>query len=958
MALKLLDEFSKVIATRSAVNPIFLTALTMFRVFAIPLCKIVNFSLKGKGPPHNFLFVQHAVIFIFFAVFAHCAAAQVEPRVSPPTGVLPVKADTVIAPLDSVVIAADTLKKPSDSVSTTQQRGDIETTINYSAKDSIRASFDNQLVWLYGDAKIVYGEIELEADEIMIDYANSTLSAHGRRDSLGQRIGYPVFKNGSELYETKDIIYSFKTKRARITEVVTTQGESYIHGDIVYKNEKGELLSIRNTYTTCNLEHPHYEIRATKTKAIPNDKIVAGPFYVKFNDIPLPLGFLFGMFPSPQRSASGIIIPQYGEERRRGFNLRGGGYFFDINEYVKLALTGDVYSKGGHALYANSTYMKRYKYTGSVNFGYSKNPDGDDKIETKNFTEDFRITWTHTPQSKGTGRFSASVNAATATYNQNNYLGYGTANSTYNNASFNNITAKLSSNISYSKRFGSSPFSLGLNLSHNQDLQTKLVDLLLPNLTFNMTNIYPFQRKNGKTGMLDNFSIAYSMAAVNRVTNNLGRIPQDATKDSIAAFTMSNFSQFFADGRKGMRHQIPASFSFKAMRYFTISPSFNYEEKWYGEQLVYRYDNADKKLLVTDTVGGFHRISNYSVSAGITTRIYGMYLMKNKASNIKAIRHVVNPTVSFGFTPDFRQDPNYFYKYKVRSTSSTAQPGDSTTMYQDRFTGSVYGGSTPGHSGSIGFGIGNNLEMKVQKPQDSVARKVMLLNNLSISSSYNLIAERFKLAPFALSANTNILNNLINMNVSATVDPYYYKKIDEDGTEERVDTYAWEMGGIGRLTNATLALSTNLNPKARSKETTSREKISKSDLPEQEKQFLLANPDAYVDFEIPWSMNISYTMGYSHTINTDPTINQSVTLTGDVSLSASWKVTYSTGFDFQAQKFTISNFGIARDLHCWTMRLNWTPFGRYQQYNFTVAVKSSILSDLKLERRKPFFDNL
>ncbi|MGC3943995.1 MAG: putative LPS assembly protein LptD [Chryseolinea sp.] len=958
MTLKLLEEFSKVIATSSAVNPIFLTALTMFRVFAIPLCKIVNFSLKGKGPADNFLPVQRAVIFIFFVVCAHSTLAQLEPRVKTPPGLLPVKADTVktpSAPRDSVLIASDTLKKPHDSVSV-QRRGDIETTINYSAKDSIRASIDGKLVWLYGDAKIVYGEIELEAEEIMIDYANSTLSAHGIRDSLGQRVGYPVFKNGSELYETKDIIYNFKTKRARITEVVTTQGDSYLHGDIVYKNEKGELLSIRNSYTTCNLEHPHYEIKATKTKAIPNDKIVAGPFYVQFNDIPLPLGFLFGMFPSPQRSASGIIVPQYGEERRRGFNLRNGGYFFDISEYWKLALTGDVYSKGGHALYVNSNYMKRYKYTGTVNFGYSKNPDGDDKIETKNFTEDFRITWTHSPQSKGTGRFSASVNAATSTYNQNNYLGYGTQGGTYNNPNLNNITAKLSSNISYSKRFGTSPFSMGVNVSHNQDLQTKVVDLLLPNISLNMTNIYPFQRKDGRTGPLDNLSVSYSMAAMNRVTNNLGRIPPTATKDSIAAFNMSNFSKFFADGRKGMRHQIPTSFSFKVLRFLTISPSFNYEEKWYGEQITWDYASETDSTVVKKSIDkGFHRVANYSVSAGLTTRIYGMYTMKNKMSSIKAIRHVVNPSISFGYTPDYRGNTDYFTALEKKYTTD---PANNQTIYYDRYQGSVYGGSTLGRSGAIGFGIGNNLEMKVQKPADSVARKVMILNNLSINSSYNIMADSFKLAPFSISANTNILNNLINLNVSTSIDPYSIFT-DGEGVQTRTKNYAWKSGqGLGRITTATMALSTNLNPKARSKDTSSREKISKSDLPEQEKQFLLANPDAYVDFEIPWSMNISYNLSYSNPLNSSPQVTQTINMQGDVSLSAAWKVTYSTGFHFESKEFTQTNFGIARDLHCWTLRLNWTPFGRFQQYNFTIAVKSSILSDLKLERRKPFFDNL
>ncbi len=930
----------------------------------------MNFSLKGKEQAPNFVLVRYLLLFIFAVVNGQLVNAQVEPGVKTPSEILPLKVDTTGIKPDSTTLLADTLRTPADSAKA--PKGDIETTINYSARDSIRADINGKLVWLYGDAKIVYGEIELEADEILIDYANKTLTAHGTRDSLGQRVGFPIFKNGSELYETKDIIYNFETKRARISEVVTTQGDAYLHGDLVYKNEKGELLSLHNSYTTCNLEHPHFRIIATKTKAIPNDKIVAGPFYMEFNDIPLPIGFLFGMFPSPQRSASGIIVPSYGEERRRGFNLRGGGYFFDISEYIKVALTGDIYTKGGHALYVNSSYMKRYKYNGTVNFAYSKNPDQDDKIETKGFTKDFRLTWTHSPQSKGTGRFSASVNAATATFNQNNNLSYGTQGNVYNSASLNNITAKLSSNVSYSKRFAGTPFSLGLNLNHNQDLQTKVVDLLLPNISLNMTNIYPFQRKNGQTGPLDNFSISYSMNAQNRVTNNLGRIPVTATRDSIAPFSFSNFGRFFSDGRKGMRHSIPASFSFKALRFLTISPSATYEEKWYGEQYRWGYDK-DNHLVRLDTAKGFHRISNYSFSASIATRIYGMYTSKKKTSNVKAIRHIINPTLSFGYTPDFTTNTAYFQKLDKRVARSGTDPfvidqppsvdlPATEYIYQDRYQGTVYGGSTPGRSGSIGFGIGNNVEMKVQKPQDSVARKVMLLNNLSINSSYNIIADSFKLAPISLSANTNILDNLLNINLSASLDPYYIQKIvdEEDGevTEVRRDRLAWKTGSIGRITSATLAMSTNLNPKARSKETSSREKIGKSDLPEQEKEFLLQNPDAYVDFDIPWSMNLSYNLSYSRGLNASPNITQTLNMSGDVSLSASWKVTFSTGYHFEEGEFTQTDIGIARDLHCWTMRLNWTPFGRFQQYNFTIAVKSAVLQDLKLERRKPFFDNL
>ncbi len=336
-----------------------------------------------------------------------------------------------------------------------------------------------------------------------------------------------------------------------------------------------------------------------------------------------------------------------------------------------------------------------------------------------------------------------------------------------------------------------------------------------------------------------------------------------------------------------------------------------------------------------------------------------MYISKNPNRKVKAIRHVMNPSISFGYTPDYRYNKNYFQKLPQWINGKR----DSTKfIFQSIHEGTLYGGSGTGHSSSIGFSLGNNIEMKVQGKEDSVARKVMLLNNLSISTSYNVIADSFNLAPVSIAANTNVLNNLINMNFSATLDPYaygtYVNPETKLTTERRLKTLAWANQKVGRITSASLALSSNLNPKARSKETSSREKIGKSDLPEQEKQYLLKNPNAYIDFDIPWSLNMSYNLSYSHGTNSKPNVTQTAQGSGDLSLSEKWKVTYSTGYDFKAAQFTQTSLGISRDLHCWTMHLNWIPFGRFQSFNFTINVKAAILQDLKLERRKSFVDNL
>lgn len=942
----------------------------MFKLFAITLRKVENFSLKPKDLTINSGPVRYSVIFIAaFLFIAVPTVAQVERPLKNPARPLPIKTDTVGVKSDSLRISADSLVSPSDTLrakndSIPPRKSDIETTINYTARDSIRATFDGKQIWLFGEAKIKYGEIELEAEEIVIDYANSTVTAQGVRDSLGNRIGYPLFKNGSELYETKGIIYNFKTKRARIMEVVTQQGEAIMHSGVAFKNDQNEIFSVRNRYTTCNLEHPHYSIRATKTKAIPNDKIVAGPFYMEFNDIPLPAGFLFGMFPAQRESKSGIIFPSYGEERRRGFNLRNGGYFFDINEYVKLAVMGDIYSKGGHALYVISNYMKRYAYNGSFNFTYSKNRMGTN-IEDTDVSNDFRLTWSHSPQSKGTGRFAASVNAATSTFNKNNNMMYGTSND-FSSSSLNNISTKLNSNVSYNKRFTGTPFSAGVNLSHSQDLQTGLVDIPAPNLSVNMTNIYPFQRK-GKTSSLDNVSIGYAMTATNRITNNLGRMSPTATKDSIAPFTFDNLPFFLENARKGIRHSMPLSYSFKMLKHFTMSPSVNYEEKWYFESLNWAYDKASKSAVIVDTSRTFNRIANYSFSTGLTTRIYGMYFFKNKLSKVKAIRHIINPSVSFGYTPDFTNDSRYFFKETLKFKGTEV---DSAVILKERHQGFVYGASTQGRAGAIGFTLGNNLEMKVKGAKDTVERKVMLLNNFSIGGSYNLMAEEFKLSTISISANTNILNNMLNVNLSATLDPYQYR-MDSVGvtgtgenevtkyTEVRHNRYAWNTGGgLGRITNATLAVNTNLNPKMRNKEAATREKVAQSNIPENEKQHIIQNPHAYIDFDIPWSLNIGYNLNYGHSVNQKPNITQTLQFSGDISVSQKWKITYNSGYHFESKEFTQTNLGISRELHCWQMNLMWVPFGRFQSYNFTIAVKASVLQDLKLERRRPFLDNL
>lgn len=932
----------------------------MSEVFAITLRKVVNFSLKAKyleikpeGVGKHFFFIFSILSFLSISGYA-----QVENPIKAPALVIRTPLDTIPADSarllnknDTLINKTDSLGIRQDTLKTPPPKSDIETTIFYSARDSINSSLESKIIKLYGNAKITYGEIQLEADEIIIDYENSTITARGQLDSLGHRVGYPVFKNGNELYETRDIVYNFKSKKAKISEVVTQQGDGIVHGDVVYKNDKNELFTIGNAYTTCNLAHPHFRIISHKAKAIPNDKIVTGPFYMELLDVPLPLGFAFGMFPAQRQSASGIIVPSYGEEVRRGFFLKHGGYYFDISDYIKVALTGDLYSKGSSAMYINSIYRKRYAYNGSLNFSMTNNRLSQN-IEDNQKIRDFRIAWSHSPQSKGTGRFSASVNAATSSFTNNNLMGINT-NPTA--TSMDNSSRKLSSNVSYSKTFRGTPFSMGINMRHNQDLVTKRVDLPLPDVSFNVNNIYPFKKSNKE--VLENLVFKYTAKGTNQITNSLG--PIGDVLDSIIPFNFDNLSTFLKNSRKAVRHEIPLTTSVKALKHFTLSPSINYNEVWYFEKLNWGLDESKEKAIVLDTIQQFNRISNYSTSISLNTRIYGMYISKNPNRKIKAIRHVVNPSVSYSYQPDFT-DPKFGYFQTFKTTSGAI-------IQKSRHEGTqfAYGSSAQNRQSAMSLSVGNNLEMKIKNPGDSVARKISLLNNLSISTSYNFAADSFKLSPISLSANTNVLNDKININMSASLDPYKYRT-DSIGTlktnlgqiyETKISKFTWRDGfSPGQITSLNLSFSTNLSPKGKEKDADTRSKISQSNISQSDKEFFLQNPDSYIDFSIPWNLRVNYNLSYSKRGRQKSAITQGVQFNGDLSLTEKWKITFNSGYDLKNKDFTLTSININRDLHCWQVSLGWTPFGTFQSYNFSIGVKSGMLRDLKLDRTRSFFD--
>jgi len=865
------------------------------------------------------------------------------------------------AELDSanIGLSADTLV--TDSIPQ-QPIGDIKTIVKYSSKDSMTINMITKDVKMYGTAKIEYTPISIAAEEVTVNWQESLMKAEGIVDSTGNKIGTPIFVNGASTYQTDQIQYNFKTEKASITGLVTTQGEGYIHADKVFKNAKGELFNQTTHYTTCNLAHPHYSIKARKVKIIPGKEMISGPFNMVINDVPLPLGFIFGMFPDQQERNSGVIVPTFGEETRRGFFLREGGYYFAFNDYLNLELTGDIYTKGGWAVKAASLYKKRYRYSGNILFNTTKLITEDEGTLDKTVSSDYRFSWSHNPISRGTGRFSASVNIASSTYNLNNALP----------DQNDQIKANLSSSVNYSKSFAGTPFSIGLSGRFNQNLSTEVADILLPDFNFNVQNIYPFKKK-GSSGRAwyEKINFRYTMVATNKITNRIRTVDGDSIYD----LNSETLPFLFSQASNGFNHTIPISTSLKLLKHFKINPSFNYQETWYFKKLDYKYDQTTKSV-VTDTLRGFNALRSYQAAIGLSSVVYGT-VFTDREFGVQAVRHQLIPALSYSYRPDFG-DPKFDYFQEVQVDSL----GNTNTFA--RYTGFVYGQPRSGESSSIGLSLTNTLEMKYRNKEDTTgkAEKIILLRNFGLSTSYNMLADSFKLSPISLNATTNLLNNKslgkgatttgINLNFRGTIDPYLYV-LDSSTTNElgeitvyqrRLNQFKFSNGqGLGQFSSFTVALSTGFRAKTRGSAQGERGSGNIDATPtnsvkeEQDLNEFQENPDLYIDFKIPWSINFSYNVNFARAGFNESKVTQSLRFNGDLSLTPKWKVTFNSGYDFERKKFNETRLGITRDLHCWEMRLDWVPYGRYQSYNFTIRAKSSLLQDLKISKRRNATDS-
>lgn len=792
------------------------------------------------------------------------------------------------------------------------------------AKDSTIYSFDGKKMFLYGDATVTYQKIELKSQYIEFDMEKKEVFARGVPDSTGKIIGRPIFKEGSQTYTMDNIFYNFNSKKAKITGVVTEQDGGFMHGEITKKMEDNTVNISNGKFTTCDQLHPHYYIAITKGKVIPNDKIIAGPAYLVIEDVPLPLGIPFGFFPNTRNRASGVIIPSYGEEARRGVYLKDGGFYFGISDYFDLLLKGDIYSFGSWALRTQSTYRQRYRFTGNFGVDFSKNI-----INDTTATNSYNIRWTHTqdPKASPNSMFSANVNFGSTNYNR------------YNAQSIDNyLSNNVNSSISYSRNFVGTPFRMSSSFKHSQNNITKLVSLDFPSLSINMDKIYPFKKESnvGSPSWYEKIGFSLNTTVDNKVAVKEKNLFKRSVLDS-----MSN----------GVKHDIPLMTSFNILKFIQVSPNVNYSEFWYISTIRKEWDDEKKKVVV-DTVPGFRRAWQYNTGVSMSTKIYGMFNFgKDKA--IQAIRHVLTPTVSISYRPDF-SDPSYgFYKsYKTDSTGKTAK--------YSIFEKGVYGSPGSGKVGLISFGLGNNLEMKVRSSKDTVNnfKKIKIFENLSFNSSYNLLADSMKLQPITFAGNTMLFDK-ININFSGVFNPY---TLDSKGYI--INKYEYNATHkLARLTSASIGLDFSLNSKSNNSSTNNRQPTDSPlppnpDNPEFGRSITTnnINPQS-VDFNIPWNLRINYNFNYSKPSLLKNT-TQTLGFSGDLSLTPKWKIGFTSGYDFKNRKLTTTSINLYRDLHCWEMRMTVIPIGIYKSYNFQINVKSGMLKDLKWSKRDSYLDNL
>lgn len=895
-----------------------------------------------------------------------------------PTGsgfeLVPVDSVRVVSdsiPIDNVMVT-DTLTVLPDSLSNdsiaqpASRKSGIDDIVTYQASDSLVFSGNNN-AYLYGNSQVNYQKIELKAAEIEMNLDSSSVFATGVPDSAGIVQGKPVFTDNGVDYNTTTIHYNFKSQKAFIDNLITQQGEGYVTGGKTKKMEGDEFYMVNGKYTTCDHHDcPHFYLQLTKAKVKPKKNIVTGPAYMVLADVPLPIAIPFGFFPFSETYSSGIIMPTYGDELQRGFYLRDGGYYFAISDYIDLALTGEIFTKGSWGLNAASNYIRRYKFSGSFNMGYQVTITGDKGLPDYQKMKNFKLIWNHSQDAKSNPNMtlSASVNFATTGYDRNNLDSY------YNATQFTENTKSSTVNMSYN--FPNAPISLSMSTNVTQRNSDSTLQVSFPDVTVNMRRQYPFKRKVvvGSERWYEKITMSYTGILRNSITTK-----QDE-------FLKSNLIK---DWKNGIQHTVPVSATFSAFNYINISPSINFVDRMYTNKIHQSWDptilNSNDEMvggIARDTTYGFYNVYNFNFSVSANTKLYGFYKpLPFMGDWLNTVRHVFTPSISLSGQPDFSNSMWGFYDSYTRP--STSDPTILNEIKYSPFSHGTFGTAPSGKSGTISFNMTHNIEAKVKSDKDTTGlKKISLIDNLTTGISYNFAADSMRWSDIPVSIRFKFTKGF-TYQLSGTLDSYTYAS---NGT--RIDQTRWSVGKFPRLRSTSTSLSYTFNnntlknlfggntkkggvpsdtppsdtPDALAEEGYQPLSEAIDESTKTEKQVSSEfDSDGYMKWTVPWSLSVNYGLRFAYSdFNAakreyNRKLTQNLSFSGNIAIAKNWSFNFSSSYDFDAKQMAYMNCNVTRDMHCWTMSAGFVPVGPYSSFNFSIRVKSSLLSDLKYDKR-------
>jgi lipopolysaccharide assembly outer membrane protein LptD (OstA) len=839
---------------------------------------------------------------------------------------------------------ADTIPRRSSDTSAPVQKIDtfslkiakdtLDAPVDYQAEDSAVLLVKEQKFILYGKTQTKYKDVVISAPQTILDQQTNVLTASGEKDSFGRVLTRARFEQGAQLFESESFQFNFKTQRGLTTNTYTKEGDFFIKANVSKKIDATTVFVKEGYFTTCNLDDPHFAFKTNKMKVISNNIAVSGPTHPEFEGVPIPLYLPFGIYPLSQGRHSGLLAPQFTANQQFGLGLEGLGYYHVLNDYIDVTVRTNIYSFGGWNLNITPQYRKRYRYNGSFNLAFSRTKFNFKGDPDYSLIKTFQIGWNHSVDSRarpGT-TFSASVNAGSTRHNQ--YIP---------NRPYQNFQNQLYSSIAYSKQWQGKPYSLQLSANHNQNNATQLVNIVLPDAGFTVTTQYPFQRKEmiGTPRWYEKIGIGYNAVARNQLSfYDTGRV---------------TFGKILDTMQWGAQHRFPINLQLPPLGNFFINPFINYEETWFTQRYSRKWNEAAKKVDTLTVSKGFFTDRQLSFGLSANTNIYGT-VQFGKNSRIQAIRHVIRPTISFNYKPNISK----------RNFDLTQVDSFGRKLQLPQFEGNLFPSYSYGRYGGLTFGVDNNLEMKVRSRKDTgdaAIKKIRLIDGFGFSSGYNFLQDSFKLQPISLYLRSTLFEKL-SISAQAQLDPY-----QTGPTGMPINRYVWQGNRftLGRFTGGSISASTSFQSKPKDENKAKAQPTGTITDPtllgDQQRlmDYMQRNPAEFVDFNIPWSVNLSYSLTLNRILKPDysgyeSTVSSSVSFNNSFNLTPKWNFSTNGFYDFNTNQMTMFTMSIAREMHCWQMAINVTPIGQFQYFNITISPKASVLRDLKVNRTRYFYN--